>query len=350
MKPKAVARLMLLAASSLSAPTLLLGQAHYSPGTASIRDYAMPDPGMYLAVYNYGYDTTFLADNSGNKINQVLIGPSGGPYTPLNVNVDLKLYALAPALLWITKWNVFGAHYGAYVIPAFSNANIAASLSTIDGLGVNPETSQFAVGDMFVQPFWLGWNRKHFDVAAGYGFYAPVGKFDTQTVTFPSGPQVVTAATNTGLGYWTHQVQGNVTWYPNVNRTLAVTNTITAEFNGEQRDTHYTNGDFVSWNWGADYLFPLDKTFHYASDIGVTGYSQWQISDATGPNVTNPNFHDQVHGVGVQAGVINTHLGLAFEFRYLGEYAAANRFRGRSYSLNLGYTIKKPKPPAPVAP
>jgi hypothetical protein len=348
MKCKRVIRFAAVSVFCLLAPALLFSQAHYSPGTASIRDYSMPDPGLYLAVYNYGYDTTFLADNDGNKINQVLIGPPGGPSTPLNVKVDVKLYALAPALLWITKWHFLGAHYGVYAIPTFSNANVAASLSSIDGLGVNPETSQFAVGDLFVQPFWLGWNRKHFDVAAGYGFYAPVGKFDTQTVNFPSGPQVVTASTNTGLGYWTHQVQGNVTWYPNVNRTLAITNTLTFEVNGAQRDTHVTNGNFLSWNWGADYLFPFDKKFHYMGDIGVAGYSQWQITDSSGPNVSNPSYHDQVHSAGLQAGFINTHLGLQIVFRYMGEYYAANRFRGTSYSLNLGYTIKKPKPPAPA--
>jgi hypothetical protein len=324
-------------------PTLSLGQAHFAPGVASIRDYALPEPGLYVAAYNYGYITSDLTDNSGNKINQVFVGNN-----PVNVKVDVKLYAFSPLLLWISNWNFIGAHYGAYVGPAFSNANIAAALSIVQGQGINPQTSQFAVGDLFVQPLWLGWNRKHFDVAAGYGFYAPVGKFDTRTLALPSGTQVVTSPTNVGLGYWTNQLQGNVTWYPNVQRGTAVTNTITVEFNTQQRETNFTNGDYLSWNWGASQYLPLDKQFHYLAEVGLMGYSSWQISDSTGPTVANPSFRTQVHGVGLQAGIISVRLGLQLNFRILHEYYAANRFQGNSYGLNLGYTIKKPKPATPA--
>jgi len=251
-------------------------------------------------------------------------------------------------LLWITDKKILGANYGAYIGPSFSNANVAAALSVVNGKGVNPETSQFAVGDLFVQPLWLGWNRKHFDTAFGYGFYAPVGKFDTQTLALPAGSKVVTAPTNVGLGYWTQQLQGNLTWYPSPKRGTAITNTLTMEFNGTQRDTDFQNGDFLTWNWGASQYLPLDKQFHYLAELGVAGYSQWQFTDSSGPSVANPSFHDQVHGVGLQAGITNTQLGLLVNFRYMHEFYAANRFRGNSYSLNLGYTIKKPKPkPAP---
>jgi len=120
------------------------------------------------------------------------------------------------------------------------------------------------------------------------------------------------------------------------------------EFNGTQRDTDFQNGDFLTWNWGASQYLPLDKQFHYLAELGVAGYSQWQFTDSSGPSVANPSFHDQVHGVGLQAGITNTRLGLLVNFRYMHEFYAANRFRGNSYSLNLGYTIKKPKPkPAP---
>lgn len=349
MHRKQVYALVVVALLWAIAPARLFAQAHFTPGVADIRDYSMPDPGIYTIVYNYGYITSDLTDNNGNKINQVLIGPPGGPFAPLNVKVDVKLYALAPTFLWVPNWNILGGHFGAYITPTFSNANIAASLSTVDGLGRNPQTSQFAVGDLFVQPVWLGWNRKHFDVAAGYGFYAPVGKYNTTTVNFPSGPITVTSASNIGLGYWTNQLQGNVTWYPSPKRGTAFTNTITAEFNGQQRDTGYTNGDFLTWNWGLSQYLPLDKSFHYLADLGLTGYSQWQITNSAGPNVRNPSYHDQVYGIGLQAGITNTRLGMLFEFRYLYEYYAENRFRGSSYSLNFGYTIKKPKPAAPTA-
>ena len=328
----------------LCAPTLVYGQAHFAPGVANIRDYAEPAPGLYLGVYNYGYVTSELTDNSGNKINQIVVGG-----TPINVNLDVKIYALSPMLLWISAWNLLGLQYGAYIAPTFSNANIAASLSTLEGQAVNPETSQFAVGDLFVCPLWLGSHRPHVDTTVGYGFYAPVGSFSTQTLLLPSGPSVVTSPTNVGLGYWTHQLQGNVTWYPSVKRGTAITNTITAEFNTEQRDTNFTNGNYLTWSWGASQYLPLDKQFHYLADLGVTGYSEWQISDSSGPNVTNPSFHTQVHGIGVQAGFISVRRGLQLLFHYYHEYYSANRLQGNSYSFDLGYTIKG-SPAVPAAP
>jgi hypothetical protein len=335
-------RFLLFALSLLLAPALALGQAHFAPGVANIRDNALPETGLYAAIYNYDYVTSELTDNNGNKVNQVFIGN-----TPLNLSLDAKIYALSPLLLWVSSWHFHGANYGAYIAPSFSNANIAAALSTVDGRGINPETSQFAIGDLFVQPLWLGWNRKHFDVTVGYGFYAPVGKFDTQTLASPSGTRVITSATNVGLGYWTNQIEGNVTWYPSVKRGTAITNTITVEFNGTQRDTNFRNGDFVTWNWGASQYVPLDKQIRYLAELGIMGYSQWQVTDSSGPNVANPAFHEQVHGIGLQAGITSTHLGLQLNFHYFNEFYAANRFRGNSYSLNLGYTIKKPKAVTP---
>jgi hypothetical protein len=326
-------------------PAVAFGQAHFTPGVANIRDYVVPAPGVYAAIYNYGYITSDVTDNNGNQIRQILVGN-----TPVNVRVDVKLYALAPMLVWVPHWDFLAGHYAAYVAPTFSNANIAAALSTVTGRGVNPEISQFSVGDLLVQPVWLGWSRNRFDVAVGYGFYAPVGKFDTQTFLLPSGPRVITSTTNIGLGYWTNQLQGNVTWYPSSKRGTAITNTITVEFNGTQRDTSFKNGDFVTWNWGASQYLPLDKQLRYLAELGVAGYSQWQVTDSSGPTVANPTFHDQVHGIGMQAGIVSTRRGMQFNFRYMHEFYAANRLQGDSYSLNLGLTIKKPKAAKPSTP
>jgi len=152
------------------------------------------------------------------------------------------------------------------------------------------------------------------------------------------------------LGYWTHQLEANVTWYPNPMRGTAVTNTVTVEFNSQQRDTNFTNGNYLTWNWGASQYLPLDKQFHHLMEFGLMGYSSWQISDSAGPTVANPSFHTQVHGVGVQTGIISVRKGVQLNFRYLHEYYAANRFRGDSFSLNLGLSLKKPKPPAAAPP
>ena len=44
---------------------------HFAPGVPSIRDFAMPEPGLYGLVYNYGYgpeETKF-----SGKINKITL-------------------------------------------------------------------------------------------------------------------------------------------------------------------------------------------------------------------------------------------------------------------------------------
>ena len=69
-----------------------------------------------------------------------------------------------------------------------------------------------------------------------------------------------------------------------------MTNTITAEFNGNQCGTDSTLGDFVTWNWGISQYALLGKQPRFLLEAGPTGYGQWQITDTTGPNITTEIF------------------------------------------------------------
>src|SRR6476620_7878180 len=77
---------------------------HYNGGFLSIRDYFVPDPGVYGAVYNYYYRSDRLNDNSGNRITSINLNPGPGQGLPVAVDVDLDLYAVAPVLIWVTPW------------------------------------------------------------------------------------------------------------------------------------------------------------------------------------------------------------------------------------------------------
>jgi len=45
---------------------------------------------------------------------------------------------------------------GAFITPTFANSSVGASLAATTGRGTDAETSSFGVGDLFVQPLWLG--------------------------------------------------------------------------------------------------------------------------------------------------------------------------------------------------
>jgi hypothetical protein len=142
---------------------------HFVPGVFNTRKLAVPEPGVYGAVYNYRYSTARLNGADGNKTQFRHRPRPGGPSVAVNVGVNVSLYALAPAQEGV------GGEYAAILAPAFTNANRNGQLSVGIGAGRTASAGQFNVGDIFVPPVWLGWAGKHTDISYGYGFYSLPG-------------------------------------------------------------------------------------------------------------------------------------------------------------------------------
>ena len=140
---------------------------HYAPGVVNIRDFAMPEPGLYGVLYTYEYTTDRLNDADGNEIDSVTIKPGPGPGVTLDVDVDVDAYVLSPTLIWVSPWTVLGAKYGAYISCPLATPVSARRLSAATGAGRSADESQFGPSDLFVQPLWLGWTKEHWDLAFG---------------------------------------------------------------------------------------------------------------------------------------------------------------------------------------
>jgi hypothetical protein len=310
---------------------------HFVPGVPNIRDFTVPnDPGFYGIGYNYFYDTTRLNDRNGDKVDSITINPRGGTGKDVGVDVDVNLYALSPSLLWVSDYKVLGARYAAYIVPTVASASIGASLSTVNGSGVNPETSQFDFGDLFVQPVWLGWSETNADFALGYGFYAPVGKYNTQTFNLPVvGPLTAEAADNIGYGFWTHQIQGAASWYPWADKRMAVTSALTYEIHGEKRNFDITPGQNLTLNWGISQYVPLTGDQKLLLEVGPAGYSSWQVTDDHGSDARTPKVNDQVHAVGGQLGLTYVPWLLSANLHGFSEVASVGRFQGTAFGFNL---------------
>ncbi len=292
---------------------------HYGPAVADIRDYVMPaEPGVAFKLSTYYYTSQTFRNANGDKVSTIPL-PGGGT---VNVDVDVGIYVIAPAVLWISDWEILGGHYGAYILPSFGNSSVGASLRTQTGLGRGIDESEFGIGDLFVQPLWLGWNREHWDFTVGYGFYAPIGKFDSSD------------ADNIGLGFWTHQLQGAVAWYPWKERGTAVVGAFTYEFNGEVEDSDTTPGQRASFNLGVSQYLPLGQS-GFLLELGALGYGQWQTTDDSGSDVFRPNVHDQIYGIGPQIGLTYVPWEAAATFKWAHEIGAEDRFEGDNFTLNF---------------
>jgi hypothetical protein len=237
MKTPVVRQAALAAALALGATAAQAGEiGHFSGGFMNIRDYFVPPPGVYGATYNYFYTTDRLNDRDGNKISSITIHPGGGPGLTLGADVNVNMYVLAPSVIYVTDIKSLGIKYGALITGTFANASLEGTLSTVSGHGGTAQSSSFAVGDLFVQPVWLGKTLDHWDFALAYGFYAPVGKYNTQTVVLPGGASIKSeSADNIGFGFWTHQVQGAAAWYPWADKRMAIATALTTKFTARKR-------------------------------------------------------------------------------------------------------------------
>jgi hypothetical protein len=308
---------------------------HFNGGVMNIRDYLVPDSGLYGVVYNYFYTTDQLNNSHGDKIKSVTINPpGGGAGVTLGVDVNVDMYVNAPAFIWVTDIPSLGIKYGAQISPVFANANLDAELSAATGHGGKVSGSSFGVGDLFVQPVWLGKTLPHWDFALGYGFYAPIGKYDTDTVTLPViGPVKTESSDNLGYGFWTQQIQGSVAWYPMTNKATAVVATLTYETNGKKQDFDLTPGDNLSFNWGISQFLPLTKDMTLLLEVGPAGYNSWQITDDTGSAAKNTR--DSVNAAGGQLGLTYVPWLLSVNAHGFYEFYARDRFQGASFGVTI---------------
>jgi hypothetical protein len=314
-----------VAALALGSTVGLAGSAaageigHYSAALADIRDYVMPaQPGFYFKEYTFYYTSDSFYDRHGNKASNIDL-PFGGS---VDIDVDVDIFVLAPTFMWVSDWEILGAHYGAFIIPTFGNSSVDASLTTLRGLGAGSDESDFGIGDMYVQPLWLGWTREHWDFALGYGFYAPIGEFEQG------------ATDNIGLGFWTHQAQAAIAWYPDAKRGTAFVAAVTYEYNQDVEGADLTPGQRINANLGIDQLVPLGGS-GFVLELGAGIYGQWQISDDTGSDAVNSDVHDQVFGAGPQLGLIYVLWGAAATAKWQHEFEAENRFKGDNFTLNF---------------
>lgn len=331
--------LVWLIALSATLSTANAGSAdHYTPGVMNIRDLIVPGPGWYALIYNYFYTSDQFNDANGNAINSISIKPGPGPALTLKPKVNFDTYALSPMIIWVAPWEPGGVRYGAFIAPLFANSNIDAEISSLNSRGINTGTSSFGVGDLFVEPIWLGYTLKHWDFSLGYGFYAPVGRYNTVTVRLPVvGPITTTSPDNIGLGFWTHQIQGMAVWYPWADQRMAVMAALTYQINSSKEGIDVTPGQHLTLNWGISEYLPLSKDQKLLLEIGPSGYDDWQITDDSGSAAVNASVHQQVHAAGGQVGLTYIPWNAALNFHAAYEYSATARLAGVAYDVSLAF-------------
>jgi hypothetical protein len=289
---------------------------HYTPGIANLRDFFQPPPGVYYTQYNYVYLADTFRDRNGNVVDTATIR---GRTIPIDTNINL--YAISPMFVWAPDWKILGARYAAYVALSVANPSLQAAIDDVEGdRRFEFESGSWGLGDTFVQPIWLQWTFPRVDLTAGYGFYAPTGRFE------------LGANDNVGLGFWTQQVQSAVAFHFDEAKTLSLVGVQTWQIPSRFQDQDLTPGARFDLNWGISKIWLGGML-----ETAALAYDTWQITNDHGSDVPAQfgGVKDQVHAAGVQLGMPKYGL----QVKYLREFGAVQRFQGSVVTLTFALPL-----------
>ncbi len=288
-----------VAVISLSIVVVLLGSGitgetgHYVNGVEGLKAATLPPPGLYYRMYNVFYNADTVTDKDGNE---------------LNINFDVRVYALVNRLIWITDRQLFGGDY-------FMDIVIPLIYTDLDIGALGVDSSEFGLGDINIEPFGLSWHGPRYDAAVGLSFYIPTGDYDR---TEPASP---------GKDMWTTMFTLGGTYYLDTDKTWSASILARYEIHGEKDDTNITPGDDFHFEWG------VGKTLNRVWDVGLTGYCQWQMSKDSG-FMASPD-KDQVYAVGPEVNHFIPSVKLFVSFRYQWEFEAEDRSEGSIGTLTF---------------
>ena len=183
-------------------------------------------------------------------------------------------------------------------------------------------------------PLYLGWHTPRADFVAGYGFFAPTGKYEAG------------ASDNVGLGMWSHEIQGGTTVYLDAAKKFSAATTAFFEMHSNKKDQDLKVGNLLTLEGGVAYNVPK-----IGGAFGVGYYLQNKLSDDSGADVPvvalralNLYGQNRLFGIGpdVTMAVFQKGgtLGLV-NVRYLWESAGKSSFQGSTFVVGL--TIARPK-------
>jgi len=297
---------------------------HYQPGVVNAKDFIVPEPGWYYNQYDTHYHSGRFNDEHGKKTSTVTVGPA-----TLAVQADVDYFAVSPTLTCTSPWEVLGGRYAAFISLPFQSNGVAAELSG-RRFGISAEETTYGLGDIQVQPVWLGWERDRVDLAVAFGFFPPSGRY---TLGSPD---------NLGAGFWSPYLQASLAWYLTEDKGTGFYFTATYEFNGKKEGEQVTGGDHL-------YLeYSLSRAIGERVEIALCGTSLWQTTRDHGSDVTwDRGILDQAHALGGQLAFWLIPGMAQVSLNAMWEYETQDRFRGYFGMLNLLIAVdRKPAPPA----
>ncbi len=290
----------------------------YLPGFLASMAGAMPPPGTYFTSYKYFYS----GDASGAAANSVALNQLGNITTEADMNLDAKLLAEIPVVLWVAPRKILNGNFGfgGYVPIGWQDISVDvdtfATLTTRNGrtfqrggsFSLGEESTE--IGDPALITM-LGWHSGNWHWNMTGLLNIPVGQYDKNDIA------------NMGVNRWAFDATGAATWMdPQRGHEVSVAAGFT--FNGENPDTNYRTGT----EFHAE--FAIMQHVSEAFAFGLAGYHYQQVTGDSGAGATLGAFKGRVTALGPNV-VYNLRLGatsVATQLRWYHEFNVKNRVEG----------------------
>jgi hypothetical protein len=315
-------------------PLLAQQKPQWMPGQVGLNAGILPSPGFTYVNMDINYDAGSFNGPKGNAV------PATGTY---------NVWAVENIFYYVFPTKFLGGNLGLMVIfPTPATGSLVADIQAptpggSTNLGLAGGGS--GIGDLFAQPFTLGWHLKRFDIQVADAFLVPTGRYSPG------------ASNNVGSGYFGNHFQTGTTYYITKNKGTSANLFTDWEVHGQRQgtnNTYKTPGQAVTAEWGVGQVLPLKKDFSKLLQLGVIGYDQWQVTDnggtiPIGPITAPAKYlpYYSVHAVGGQLNFIMPVKNFSLFFKYEHEYKSSSHTLGNTIVFGGGWTLRIPKPTAP---
>lgn len=318
------------------------GSGHYTPGAFGyLAGVIPPRPGAYFSSFQCYYNASAHDDR---------FFPIGGK---VRSGVKTELFAQILDGLWVTGTKIFGGRLASTVMVPLMYLDNTALSATNSRVNIT-EGTNFNLGDLYVAPVILGWDKGDFHWSVMGGIYAPSGEWQLGQLA------------PIGKNYWSLEPSLGFT-YLSAKSGWEVSTRQGADFNSRNQATDYQSGidyhlDWVLAKHVMRPVFPAPPAAHLRGqkeqadgkaeedgdarkavlmDVapGIGGYWYYQLTDDTGSGAVLGPFKGRVLAIGpTLLGTANfAGRPLAFQLKVLREFYAEHRLLGVSSWADLSF-------------
>ncbi len=289
MRQEAIRTILMLGLVGIFCGVSLAGEmGHYPLGSEGVKGGTIPPPGTYYRMYTTYYYADKVMGSDGHRV---------------DTNYQLHLFANVHRMVWVSHTKMFGADY-------FADALIPFLYTEVEAKALGADDHDFCYGDINIEPFGLAWHQPRYDVSFGLSVFAPTGKFDKNN---PASP---------GKDFWTQMTTLGGTWYPDKEKTWSASILSRYEINSKKDHSDVRPGRDFLFEWGISKMIP-------PWELGVAGYSEWQVGDDSGSDVTwDKSVHDRVSAIGPEINLGDPAMGCFYSLRVLKEFSTVDRPEG----------------------